>query len=451
MRETPGVSRLERALSAEPRDCPGARRRPPRAAERRPLARETRGLGDPARLQRDRDGRNRPACPAVLGLPGLRADRRGRRIPRRQRRDRRTLEAGPPPAQRDEPGPHRGPQPRRRVRAGTSSSSRTRMSSSATTRWSGWRPGSRIRRWSAWWASTSRWSPTRTWRRPTRTPGSTIRTPARPTPSTGSSPRLAPSGARRSSGKAGLDRSFRREGGGGDVEFGRRLRASGVRIHLDKSMRVTHLRRFTVGSLLRNDYRRASGWTRLALGSAEASAPPRPAGREREPGLRRQLRPGAARLRGAPPDGRRAGRAGGAGLRLLRSSSSSTAGSSRSPGGFGIRRAAAFALLGFLDRAGLRRRNGGGNGRDRLLSAPGARAHTAAPVVRGRSHSTADSPAAQDLRDSGALLTQDTFNPARPRAVQETRGQWTGWRGSLGPGRHSREHGSVRQCRVASS
>jgi GT2 family glycosyltransferase len=68
--------------------------------------------------------------------------------------------------------------------------------------------------------------------------------------------------------EGGFDRSFRREGGGGDVEFGRRLRASGVRIHLDKSMRVTHLRRFTVGSLLRNDYRRASGWTRLALGSA---------------------------------------------------------------------------------------------------------------------------------------------------------------------------------------
>jgi GT2 family glycosyltransferase len=61
---------------------------------------------------------------------------------------------------------------------------------------------------------------------------------------------------------------FRREHGGGDIEFGRRLHAAGVRIHLDKALRVTHLRRFTIASVLGNDYRRASGWTRLALGSA---------------------------------------------------------------------------------------------------------------------------------------------------------------------------------------
>lgn len=61
---------------------------------------------------------------------------------------------------------------------------------------------------------------------------------------------------------------FRRESGGGDVEFGRRLHAAGVGIHLDKALRVTHLRRFTVGSLLRNGYRRAAGWTRLALGKS---------------------------------------------------------------------------------------------------------------------------------------------------------------------------------------
>ena len=59
---------------------------------------------------------------------------------------------------------------------------------------------------------------------------------------------------------------FRREGGGGDVDFGRRLHTCGVHIHLDKSLRVTHHRRFTVRSLLGNDYRRAAGWTRMIQG-----------------------------------------------------------------------------------------------------------------------------------------------------------------------------------------
>jgi glycosyltransferase involved in cell wall biosynthesis len=76
---------------------------------------------------------------------------------------------------------------------------------------------------------------------------------------------------------------FRRESGGGDVEFGRRLHAAGVRIHLDKALRVTHLRRFTLASLLRNDYRRAAGWTRLALGSRA--------------GLRTAVRRGVANVR----------------------------------------------------------------------------------------------------------------------------------------------------------
>lgn len=56
---------------------------------------------------------------------------------------------------------------------------------------------------------------------------------------------------------------FRREGGGGDVDFGRRLHAAGVRIHLDKALRVTHHRRFSVGGVLANDFRRAAGWTRM--------------------------------------------------------------------------------------------------------------------------------------------------------------------------------------------
>lgn len=65
----------------------------------------------------------------------------------------------------------------------------------------------------------------------------------------------------------GFTPHLRRKGGGGDVEFGRRLRAAGVPIHLDASLQVTHLRRFTTASLLANDYHRAAGWTRMMLES----------------------------------------------------------------------------------------------------------------------------------------------------------------------------------------
>lgn len=58
---------------------------------------------------------------------------------------------------------------------------------------------------------------------------------------------------------------FSRQTGGGDIEYGRRLVAHGVPIRLDKTLAVQHLKRFTLGSLLRNDYHRAHGYCALAL------------------------------------------------------------------------------------------------------------------------------------------------------------------------------------------
>jgi hypothetical protein len=68
----------------------------------------------------------------------------------------------------------------------------------------------------------------------------------------------------------GFDEGFRVETGGGDVEFGRRLRRLGVTIRLDERMEVVHWKRFDLTRLLRNDFRRAYGWSRLALDSGEA-------------------------------------------------------------------------------------------------------------------------------------------------------------------------------------
>jgi GT2 family glycosyltransferase len=51
-----------------------------------------------------------------------------------------------------------------------------------------------------------------------------------------------------------------------DIELGYRLRAAGKAIRLDRSLQVTHLKRWTPGSLLVSDIRdRAVPWTRLAL------------------------------------------------------------------------------------------------------------------------------------------------------------------------------------------
>ena len=65
--------------------------------------------------------------------------------------------------------------------------------------------------------------------------------------------------------------SFQRDTGGGDVDYGRRLVAGGRRVRLDRRLEVRHLRRFTLGSLLLNDFRRARGWAGLGLATAGLS------------------------------------------------------------------------------------------------------------------------------------------------------------------------------------
>jgi GT2 family glycosyltransferase len=51
-----------------------------------------------------------------------------------------------------------------------------------------------------------------------------------------------------------------------DIELGDRLRRAGHRIRLDKGLQGTHLKRWTLGSLLRTDIgRRALPWSRLVL------------------------------------------------------------------------------------------------------------------------------------------------------------------------------------------
>jgi glycosyltransferase involved in cell wall biosynthesis len=51
-----------------------------------------------------------------------------------------------------------------------------------------------------------------------------------------------------------------------DIELGHRLRRAGHRIHLDKAIQGTHLKRWTLGSLVRTDItRRAIPWSRLVL------------------------------------------------------------------------------------------------------------------------------------------------------------------------------------------
>lgn len=53
-------------------------------------------------------------------------------------------------------------------------------------------------------------------------------------------------------------------GGGTDIEFGQRVHQRGV-IELDPGFEVRHNKRFTLATLLRNDYRRARDWCGIAL------------------------------------------------------------------------------------------------------------------------------------------------------------------------------------------
>ncbi|UCB53317.1 MAG: glycosyltransferase [Candidatus Zixiibacteriota bacterium] len=54
--------------------------------------------------------------------------------------------------------------------------------------------------------------------------------------------------------------------GGGDLEFGRRLKEAGKKIRLDTAIQGRHLKRYTIRSLLRNDYVRGKGWFEFAAG-----------------------------------------------------------------------------------------------------------------------------------------------------------------------------------------
>lgn len=53
--------------------------------------------------------------------------------------------------------------------------------------------------------------------------------------------------------------------GGGDIELGIRLVKNGTTIFLDKQMEVVHLKKFTLHSLLKNDFYRAFGYLTLAF------------------------------------------------------------------------------------------------------------------------------------------------------------------------------------------
>lgn len=55
--------------------------------------------------------------------------------------------------------------------------------------------------------------------------------------------------------------------GGGDLEFGRRLSQEGIKIFLHKDLEVGHLKNFSLTTLLQNDFKRAYGFSLLALSS----------------------------------------------------------------------------------------------------------------------------------------------------------------------------------------
>jgi glycosyltransferase involved in cell wall biosynthesis len=63
----------------------------------------------------------------------------------------------------------------------------------------------------------------------------------------------------------GFDAGFLTGRGGGDLEFGGRLKAAGKKILLDKELEVIHLQRYTWWGLLRNDFKRSRGWFKLAV------------------------------------------------------------------------------------------------------------------------------------------------------------------------------------------
>ncbi len=63
----------------------------------------------------------------------------------------------------------------------------------------------------------------------------------------------------------GFEEKFHARRGGGDLDFGRRLHERVGPVVLDALTEVTHHKRFTLRTLLDNDFRRSRGWMRLAL------------------------------------------------------------------------------------------------------------------------------------------------------------------------------------------
>jgi glycosyltransferase involved in cell wall biosynthesis len=63
----------------------------------------------------------------------------------------------------------------------------------------------------------------------------------------------------------GFKERYERDWGGEDIELGLRLVRGGHRILFDPEVEVSHLRRFTLGGLLVNDFRRAAGFLDVGL------------------------------------------------------------------------------------------------------------------------------------------------------------------------------------------
>lgn len=69
----------------------------------------------------------------------------------------------------------------------------------------------------------------------------------------------------------GFDTVFHRNTGGVDIELGFRMHGAGHAIRLDPALQVEHWRSFSLGGLMLNDFRRASGYARLGLANDGAS------------------------------------------------------------------------------------------------------------------------------------------------------------------------------------
>jgi glycosyltransferase involved in cell wall biosynthesis len=66
-------------------------------------------------------------------------------------------------------------------------------------------------------------------------------------------------------GVKGFGTDFQTKYGGGDLEFGRRIKLTGKKICLDTKIQGKHLKEYSPLSLLRNDYSRSKGWFKFAV------------------------------------------------------------------------------------------------------------------------------------------------------------------------------------------